>query len=133
MKAIRSNPFVQKRKYLIGIDEAGRGPLAGPISVGVFAVKSKDTLKLFKGVKDSKQLSEKQREEWFATIKTHSRKGTVCYAVSFSGAATIDIKGLTRATRMAMGRLLKGLKLIDLRRSIHECFSMARSMRLRSM
>ena len=95
---------------IIGIDEAGRGPLAGPISVGAFAVKSKDTLKLFKGVKDSKQLSEKQREEWFATIKKHSNKREVCYAVSFSSAPIIDSKGLTKATRMAMGRSLKRLE-----------------------
>ena len=97
-------------QILIGIDEAGRGPLAGPISVGVFSVKSKDTLKLFKGVKDSKQLSEKQREEWFAIIRTHSKKGTVSYAVSFSSAPVIDLKGLTKATRMAMGRCLKRLE-----------------------
>ncbi len=100
----------KSKVFLIGIDEAGRGPLAGPISVGAFAVKSKGSLKLFKGVKDSKQLSEKQREKWFAIIRTHSKKGTVSYAVSFSNAATIDTKGLTRATRMAMGRSLKRLE-----------------------
>ena len=97
-------------QILIGIDEAGRGPLAGPISVGAFAITSRASLKLFKGVKDSKQLSEKQREEWFATIQTQSKKGVVCYTVSFSSAGTIDSKGLTKSTRMAMSRCLKRLE-----------------------
>jgi len=95
---------------LIGIDEAGSGPLAGPISVGAFAVRDRDVLRKFKGVKDSKQLSEKQREEWFTTIKLYRKAGSVYYAVSFSNAATIDSKGLTRATRMAMKRCLKKLE-----------------------
>lgn len=55
---------------IIGIDEAGRGPLAGPVAVGAFAVKSKMVLRKFRGVKDSKQLSEKQRESWFAFIQS---------------------------------------------------------------
>ena len=97
-------------KFLIGIDEAGRGPLAGPISVGAFSVRSKDILKIFKGVKDSKQLSELQREEWFRTIKMHKKNGLVMYAVSFSSPATIDSKGLTHATKAALNRCLKRLE-----------------------
>lgn len=99
-----------KSRFLIGIDEAGRGPLAGPISVGVFSVKDKKILQKFKGVKDSKQLSEKQREEWFGVIKQSKKDGHIFYAVSFSSAGIIDSKGLTRATRMAMNRCLKRLE-----------------------
>ncbi len=98
------------KDFLIGIDEAGRGPLAGPISVGVFSVRSKDILKKFRGVKDSKQLSELQREEWFRTIKQHKKDGSILYAVSFSSSEVIDTKGLTRATRSAMNRCLKRLE-----------------------
>jgi ribonuclease HII len=43
--------------YIIGIDEAGRGPLAGPVAVGAFAVAGRRVLKRFAGVKDSKQLT----------------------------------------------------------------------------
>lgn len=51
----------------IHIDEAGRGPLAGPVSVGAVLSLSKCDLSLFR---DSKQLSEKQREEAYAHITT---------------------------------------------------------------
>ena len=51
--------------YLIGIDEAGRGPLAGPIVVAGVLVPRRIARGLFKGIRDSKKLSAKQREEWF--------------------------------------------------------------------
>jgi ribonuclease HII len=98
------------KQFLIGIDEAGRGPLAGPISVGAFSFKDKSILKKFKGVKDSKQLSEKQREEWFSIIKRGKKDGHIMYAVSFSSAAVIDTKGLTHSTNAAMNRCLKRLE-----------------------
>jgi len=115
-----------KDKVLIGIDEAGRGPLAGPVSVGVFVVKSHNILKIFKGVKDSKQLSEKQREEWFGRIKWMAQKGyidylqsnnpqisftwQVAYTVSFSSVKVIDQKGLSYAIRSAINRCLRRLE-----------------------
>ncbi len=101
------------RTHLIGIDEAGRGPLAGPIAVGAFSVRSKDTLKKFKGVKDSKQLSELQREEWFKRIKEERNNGMIGFAVSFSSAEVIDTKGITHATRAALNRCLKRLEKHD--------------------
>jgi ribonuclease HII len=107
-------------KFIIGIDEAGRGPLAGPIAVGAFSVRSKDILKIFKGVKDSKQLSEKQREEWFRKIKDEINRSKangdipeVSFAVSFSSAGVIDEKGITHATKTALNRCLKRLEKKD--------------------
>jgi len=99
-----------KKPFLIGVDEAGRGPLAGPVSVGVFAVVSSQVLKRFHGVKDSKQLSEKQREEWFTLIKSACIKGEACYAVSFSHSGTIDEKGLTAAVYSALNRSLRKIE-----------------------
>jgi len=99
-----------KRQHLIGIDEAGRGPLAGPVAVGVFAVRDKNALKLFRGVKDSKQLSEKQREEWFSVIRAYRKSGEVAYTVSFSRAGTIDTKGLSYAIYSALNRSLRRLE-----------------------
>ena len=55
-------------KWLVGVDEAGRGPLAGPVAVAAFATVTSfrsRTPKWMKGVRDSKKLSEKQREEWY--------------------------------------------------------------------
>lgn len=95
---------------LIGIDEAGRGPLAGPVAVGVFAVRSKNVLRKFRGVKDSKQLSAKQREEWFIRIKQSMKAGESFYAVSYGRSETIDSKGLSFAVYSALNRSLKRLE-----------------------
>lgn len=95
---------------LVGIDEAGRGPLAGPVSVGVFVAKSSAVLRKFKGVKDSKQLSEKQRGEWLRTIKDLRVMNEVVYAVSFSSASVIDNRGISYAVRAAINRALKRLE-----------------------
>ncbi len=102
-------------EILVGIDEAGRGPLAGPVSVGVFAVRTSGILKKFCGVKDSKQLSEKQREEWLEKIKKMRKPITggspeVAYAVSFSSAGTIDKRGISHAVRAAINRALQRLE-----------------------
>jgi len=113
MTAVKNNPST----VLVGIDEAGRGPLAGPVSVGVFVVSSPAVLRKFHGVKDSKQLSEKQREGWLEKVKSERRRAQasskaqeVAYAVSFSSAAVIDKKGITYAVRSAINRALKRLE-----------------------
>ena len=97
-------------RYLVGIDEAGRGPLAGPVAVGAFALKSRATLKKFRGVKDSKQLSPKQREEWFRRIRTAAKADEAFYAVSFARAETIDSRSLSYAIYSALNRSLKKLE-----------------------
>ena len=97
-------------KIIIGIDEAGRGPLAGPIAVGAFAVKASDILKYFRGVKESKQLTEKQRDEWFRKIIEFTKRGEVAYAVSFSMSESIDSNGLTEVVRMSIDRCMKRLE-----------------------
>jgi len=97
-------------RYLIGIDEAGRGPLAGPVAVGAFVVKSQKALRRFRGVKDSKQLSPKKREEWFARVKAAAKNGEVGYKVSFSNSWTIDSKGLSPAIKSALARSLVRLE-----------------------
>jgi ribonuclease HII len=94
-------------KFLIGIDEAGRGPLAGPVAVGVFCVRSKEDLKRFKGVRDSKKLSEAQRDAYFLKIKEAKKNGHVHFAVSFSSAGIIDKKGIVSAIKSALNRSLK--------------------------
>lgn len=50
-------------KWIIGIDEAGRGPLAGPLSFGAVAMRA-DALAVLEGIKDSKKLTERAREKW---------------------------------------------------------------------
>lgn len=101
------------KRYLIGVDEAGRGPLAGPVAVGAFAVRSPAVLRKFRGVKDSKQLTSQQREQWFRVIQEYSDKGKVFYVVSFAKAETIDEKGLTYSVYSAINRCLKRLEFVD--------------------
>ncbi len=97
-------------KYLIGIDEVGRGPLAGPVAVGAFVFLTKDAKKLFKGVKESKQLSEEKREEWFGKIQKYKKEGYIDFAVTFQSEKVIDTKGLSFAIRNALKISLNKLK-----------------------
>lgn len=57
-------------EFVIGIDEAGRGPLAGPVVVGGIKCR-KGAQEFFKGIKDSKKLTPKRREEWFLKLTNH--------------------------------------------------------------
>jgi ribonuclease HII len=67
-------------------------------------------LRKFRGVKDSKQLSEKQREEWFTRIKAEAKNGEVAYAVAFARSETIDGRGLSHAIYSALNRTLSRLE-----------------------
>jgi ribonuclease HII len=105
----------QSPRYLIGIDEAGRGPLAGPVSVGAFAIRDPKVLRAFRGVKESKQLSAKQREVWFASIRTAAKDADsgILYSVSFAHPETIDSKGLTVSIYHAINSCLRKLERMD--------------------
>ena len=99
----------------IGIDEAGRGPLAGPVAVGAVVFKTKDKIRLrrvFKKIrgKDSKKLTAREREEWFGIIKTEERKGNLHFAVSFVGAHIIDRRGIVFAIKAGIKSSLKKLE-----------------------
>lgn len=108
-------------RYVVGIDEAGRGPLAGPVSVGAVVVRlqGKKTGRsgpiklpkhpLFKGVKNSKALSPVLREEWFRKIREARAAGSLDYAVACVSAKIIDEKGIVFAIRQATKRILKKL------------------------
>lgn len=86
--------------YVLGVDEAGRGPLAGPVAVGVVAVREGyDILAAFPGLNDSKKLSEKKRESLFAKLQEEMRAGNVRAHVTLSSAAMIDGKGIAFAIR----------------------------------
>lgn len=104
------------KKWIIGIDEAGRGPLAGPVSVGVCCFEYKVYKKYIQqknrlpiGV-DSKKLSEERREAWFGEIEKMKTGGVLRYAVGFSSTQMIDAKGLTFAIRSAMKKALKEIE-----------------------
>jgi ribonuclease HII len=90
-----------KNLFLIGIDEAGRGPLAGPVVVG--GVKcEKRNLHILKGIKDSKQLTARKREEWFLKLTRHP---DIEWAVAKIWPATIDKINIYQATLLGAKRV----------------------------
>lgn len=100
MKKIVYNAFMA---FLLGIDEAGRAPLAGPVSVGLVIIPDGfDVTREFPGVRDSKQLSEKKREEIYTALERRAKAGDVRFCVRFSDHARIDAEGITRAVRRAL-------------------------------
>ena len=97
-------------RFTLGIDEVGRGPLAGPVAVGVVAVpEGFDVEKEFPGVADSKQLSEKKREGLYAVLTARAALGDVRFTVEFEEAATIDEVGIVRAVERALFRGIETL------------------------
>jgi ribonuclease HII len=99
-------------QYLIGIDEAGRGPLAGPVAVGVAAVPMDFDWSTLSGVRDSKKLSEKKREEIFERANELKSSHVLRLAVSTSSATYIDTYGIVPAIRRALAEALSRLEVV---------------------
>lgn len=94
-------------KWIIGIDEVGRGPLAGPVALGAVAMPVElHEWSNWEGLKDSKKLSEKRREEWYGTASGDER---LKWAVAATGARIIDTKGIVFAIRDAARRAIEKL------------------------
>lgn len=98
-------------RYIIGIDEAGRGPLAGPVAVGVVAAGVDFDWGLVEGVRDSKKLSEKKREKVFERVLELQRLSVLRFAVSISSSAYIDAYGIVPAIKRALNEALVRLEI----------------------
>ena len=90
---------------ICGVDEAGRGPLAGPVAAGA-VILPKDCTILY--LNDSKKLSEKRREELFLEI----REKAVSYSVGIVGPERIDEINILQATYEAMRQAVSGLGVV---------------------
>ena len=90
---------------ICGVDEAGRGPLAGPVAAGA-VILPKDCTILY--LNDSKKLSEKRREELFWEI----REKAVSYSVGIVGPERIDEINILQATYEAMRQAVSGLGVV---------------------
>ena len=88
--------------YAIGIDEAGRGPIAGPVAVGVVVLKPGFQEKVFAGARDSKRMAMHQRERVYAVMEEERLQGRIDFAVGFSSHSVIDRRGITRAIDVAL-------------------------------
>ena len=90
-------------KLICGVDEAGRGPLAGPVCAA--AVILPQDLEI-EGLNDSKKLSEKKREQIFDIITEKA----IAYCVAFGTLEEIEEKNILQATFLAMNRAIEGLE-----------------------
>lgn len=91
-------------KLICGVDEAGRGPLAGPVCAA--AVILPEDLEI-EGLNDSKKLSEKKREQLFDIITEKA----LAYCVAYGTLEEIEEKNILQATFLAMNRAIEGLEL----------------------
>lgn len=103
--------LIYERQYLnegyrlvAGVDEVGRGPLAGPV-VAAAVILPLDEEKRILGINDSKKLSKKKREYLAERIK----EAAVAYAVEEVGEEAIDEINILQATRLAMKRAIEKL------------------------
>lgn len=85
-----------------GVDEAGRGPLAGPVCAAAVILPMNT---IIEGVNDSKRLSEKKRESLFEVIKSTARS----YCIAYASVEEIESMNILNATMLAMKRAVEGL------------------------
>lgn len=98
-------------KIVAGIDEAGRGPWAGPVVAGAVVVLDKNLEKdLLKGLDDSKKLSAKKREQLYAKLWEEEKKGKVAIGIGEASCQEIDELNILQATFLAMKRAATALK-----------------------
>jgi len=96
-------------KWIVGIDEAGRGALAGPVAVGAVLVPKDFDWAQIPGVADSKQVSPKNREAIFRRTQQLEKEGKLTTAVALVSEKVIDKKGITFAVRQGIVRALAEL------------------------
>jgi len=95
-------PYWDAGKLVCGIDEAGRGPLAGPVCAAAVILDPNYTIE---GLNDSKKLTEKKRALLFDQIKEHA----LAYAIAFATEQEIDEINILQATFLAMNRAYAAL------------------------
>lgn len=104
MKSFDKKYFNPGVRYLAGVDEAGRGPLAGPVVAAAVIFRKKTNIP---GVNDSKLLSEKQRDNLYKQIISKA----LSYSVSVIESSVIDDVNILNATMLAMKQAVEQLKI----------------------
>lgn len=103
MKKIENSLYAEGYSFVAGVDEAGRGPLAGPVCAAA-VIFPKDTI--IEGINDSKKLSEKKREHLFDVITNSA----LAYSIEFVSPDVIDEINIRQATSLAMHNAVKNLE-----------------------
>lgn len=93
------------KKLIAGVDEAGRGPLAGPVCVAAVIMPFEQD-KIIEEINDSKKLTEKKREQLFEKIKNTA----ISYNIVFVDEKTIDSINILNATKLGMKQAIENLR-----------------------
>lgn len=99
-----------KERWVIGVDEAGRGPLAGPVAVGVACVPEHFDFSLVGDVRDSKQLSEKARERVYREAVKLRRQGVLDFTTVLTPVVVINERGIVFSVQSGISRAIARLK-----------------------
>lgn len=109
--------FVLEEKFgnfVVGIDEAGRGPWAGPVVAGAVMFKNRNANpELAAMLDDSKKLSAKKREKIYDILFDEAEKGNVLLGIGEASVEEIDTLNILQATFLAMNRAFLKLNVID--------------------
>jgi ribonuclease HII len=114
LKTHRTKPDFSLERYhpgpVVGIDEAGCGPWAGPVVAGAFVFLEPDTVDeaVLSLVRDSKQLSASRREKAYSQLTALT---TVRFGIGLASVEEIDHMNISNATRLAMQRAVSGLEI----------------------
>lgn len=106
--------YTSGRSWLVGIDEAGRGALAGPVCAGAAAIsaklyKSPELLAPLAGLDDSKKLSSAEREKIYKSLEALKNSGLVDFEAAFASVEEIEKENILNATQIAMSRACAAL------------------------
>lgn len=101
---IENGLFSQGIQYICGVDEAGRGPLAGPVCAGAVILPPNIEIP---GLNDSKKLTDKRRRELMPIIKDCA----LAYGIAFADESEIDSINILQATYLAMERAMDQLSI----------------------
>jgi ribonuclease HII len=104
LKEFENKLYSEGLKYIAGIDEAGRGPLAGPVVVGIAIMKPDSFIE---GVNDSKKISEKKRELLYEQITNEA----IDWSVGIVDQNEIDEINILNATKKALHMAITNLKI----------------------
>jgi len=95
-------------EFVVGLDEVGRGPLAGPVVAAAVCIKKSDLPPFVENIRDSKKLSQKRREGWYKFL---TEQPNIKWGIGLVSEKVIDRINILEATKLAMKQAVKALKI----------------------
>ncbi len=107
---------VKIQEYIVGIDEAGRGPLAGPVAIGTSCIPKSQSKKIFNllkkhGLNDSKKVKESDREKLYEMLLQMKKEKALDFEVTLISADIISKKGISYAIKLGIDKNLKKIQI----------------------